>query len=182
MLTLESRCLPVLGWDVLHLRTLLNSLSIKARCYNLIVYFLQVNLLPPYSLCSHGIMIDDDDAKHHLNSDDVLMMLWLLSLMTPPLVWNTEIQILDCHKEGIPPLIIHVFNKSSICLFQTYLDASSFYDTNTTMTPPTAPGSRVICSNSNNNISSNSNNSNTSCNNSINNGTAAIMAMVVESR
>jgi hypothetical protein len=27
----------------------------------------------------------------------------------------------------------------------TYLDASSFYDTNTTMTPPTLPGNRIIC-------------------------------------
>ena len=32
---------------------------------------------------------DDDDAKFHWNSDDVLMTLWLLSLMTPPLAIYT---------------------------------------------------------------------------------------------
>ena len=36
---LESRCLLVLGWDVLYLRTVPNCSTIKARCYNLIIYF-----------------------------------------------------------------------------------------------------------------------------------------------
>ena len=38
MLTLESWCIPVLGWGVLCKRTLPNRLRIKARCYNIIIY------------------------------------------------------------------------------------------------------------------------------------------------
>ena len=57
------------------------------------------------------------------------------------------------------------------CL-QTYLEVSSVFETNTTLTPPTLPGGRIVC-NSNSNSSNNINS---------NNGTATIMAMVVESR
>ena len=32
---------------------------------------------------------DDDDAKHHLNSDDVQMTIWPLSLMTQPLGFHS---------------------------------------------------------------------------------------------
>ena len=39
MLTLKSRCIQVLGWGVLCIRTLPNCWRIKARCYNLIVSF-----------------------------------------------------------------------------------------------------------------------------------------------
>ena len=44
MLTLESQCLPVLGGGVLDIRTMPNCLRIKARCYNLIMYYIKLEL------------------------------------------------------------------------------------------------------------------------------------------
>ena len=44
MLTLEFRCLPVLGWGVLCIRTLPNRERIRAMCYNVIVYFVMCTL------------------------------------------------------------------------------------------------------------------------------------------